>query len=440
VATTLAEPSAGAPDGGAPDVSTPARPEAVPAYSWYALAVLTAVYVLNFLDRSLMYILFAPIKKEMAFTDLQLALLGTTSFVIFYTLLGIPFGRLADRVVRKRLIAGGLAVWSLFSGLTGFADGFWAIFFCRVMVGVGEATLGPAALSMLSDYFPVKMRATVQSIYSSGIAVGGGLAFFLGGWLGQTQGWRWAFYLLGFPGLLLAVVVFFLREPPRGATEVAAVRAAARASAGWRGLLRSAPLRYHYVGFALFALASNNLGIWGPTFFVRVHQMSLLKVGTTAGLLSIVVGIPAMVVGGVYADRLSRRLRGGRMAFSALTAASTVPLWVGVLFVNHLPALLALNVVLYGLVITWVGPATAEVHDIAGPGLRGVAIGIFFSLVNVVAYGIGAPVIGTISDALGVAADPGAMRYSLLVCPAACAAGALLLWLGSRARALELGR
>src|SRR5512141_927329 len=111
------------------DVDVAAQPASVAAdkvqpYSWYALAVLTAVYVLNFLDRTLIYILFAPIKKEMAFTDLQLALLGTTSFVIFYTLLGIPFGRLADRRNRKNLIAAGLAIWSLFSGLTGFAGSF----------------------------------------------------------------------------------------------------------------------------------------------------------------------------------------------------------------------------------------------------------------------------------------------------------------------------
>src|SRR5436305_3734509 len=179
--------------------------ERIAPYSWYALALLTAVYVLNFLDRSLIYILFTPIKKEMAFTDLQLALLGTTSFVIFYTLLGIPFGRLADRVVRKNMIAGGLAVWSLFSGLTGFAHGFWPLFFCRVMVGVGEATLGPAALSLLSDYFPPRIRATVQSIYSSGVAIGAGLAFLFGGQIAQYyNSWRVPFYLLGFPGLVFA--------------------------------------------------------------------------------------------------------------------------------------------------------------------------------------------------------------------------------------------
>ncbi|MFP5285294.1 MAG: MFS transporter, partial [Thermoanaerobaculia bacterium] len=181
----------------------PAARQEVSAYSWYALLLLTLVYVLNFLDRMVIYILFVPIQTEMKFSDFQLAVLGTTSFVIFYTLLGIPFGRLADRVVRKNLIAGGLAVWSLFSGLTGFADSFWTIFLCRLMVGVGEATLGPAALSLLSDYFPPRLRATVQGIYSSGIAIGGGLAFFLGGWIGQAYGWRWAIYLLGFPGVAL---------------------------------------------------------------------------------------------------------------------------------------------------------------------------------------------------------------------------------------------
>src|SRR5512142_1315690 len=267
--------------------------ESVAAYSWYALAVLTTVYVLNFLDRTLIYILFTPIKKEMAFSDLQLALLGSTSFVIFYTLLGIPFGRLADRTDRKNLIAAGLAVWSLFSGLTGFAGSFWTMFLCRVMVGVGEATLGPAALSLVSDYFPPRMRATAQSVYASGIAIGGGLAFFLGGWIGQLYGWRPAFYFLGFPGLVLALLVFLLREQPRGATDGAVAK---QSSTDWKSIFRSVPLRYLFAGYALFGLASNNLGIWVPTFFVRVHHISLLVIGAAAGIVSIAVGIPAMVL------------------------------------------------------------------------------------------------------------------------------------------------
>src|SRR3982074_43508 len=118
------------------DIVPAANSDRVPVYSWYALAVLTVVYVLNFLDRTLIYILFTPIKKEMAFSDLQLDLLGSTSFVIFYTLLGIPFGRLADRTTRRSSVGCGRTGWSLFSGLTGFAKGFWTMFFCRLMVGV----------------------------------------------------------------------------------------------------------------------------------------------------------------------------------------------------------------------------------------------------------------------------------------------------------------
>ncbi|MEA2572308.1 MAG: hypothetical protein QOI24_4309 [Acidobacteriota bacterium] len=404
----------------------------VPAYSWYALALLSAVYVLNFLDRTVIYVLFTPIKKELALTDLQLALVGTLSFVILYTSLGIPFGRLADRGSRKLMIGAGLAIWSLFSGLTGFAHSFGALFFCRLMVGVGEATLGPAALSLLSDYFPPRMRATVQSIYASAIALGGGLAFFLGGSIGQVYGWRWAFYLLGFPGLLLAVLVFALREPPRGNTETTPIAAS---SSDWKLLFRSKPLLYLFAGYALFALSSNNLGIWATAFFVRVHHMTLLQIGFAGGILSVVVGIPVTILGGYYADRVSRKFRGGRMAVTACAALASIPLWLGLLYINNLIVLLLLNVVLYGLALMWVGPAAADIHDIAGPNLRGLGIGIFFSIANIAAYGIGSPLIGRLSDVLGVATNPEQMRIALLVCPAACALSAVLLWMGSRARA-----
>lgn len=410
----------------------PAAAERVPGYSWYALAILTTVYVLNFLDRQVMYVLFSPIQKEMSFSDLQLALLGSTSFVLLYTALGVPFGALADRVSRKRMIAVGLAVWSLFSGLTGFTTSFWTMFLCRLMVGVGEATLGPAALSLLSDYFPTRMRGTVQAVYASAIATGGGLAFFLGGWIAQSHGWRWAFYLLGFPGLALAVLVFLLKEPHRGRTETAAV--AATAKADWRLLFRSKPLLYIYAGYGLVGLASNNIAVWVTAFLIRVHNLSLLTIGVAAGVISLLVGIPAMILGGYFSDRVSRRLRGGRMAFTSLAALLSVPLWLALLFTSHLSVLVAVNIALYALAILWVGPATADVHDLAGPHLRGLAIGIFFSIVNLGAYFIGSPLIGMLSDQLGVATNPSQMRFSLLVCPVACAIGALLLWMGSRER------
>jgi len=425
-------------------LTTNGEQDTVPAYSWYALAVLTLVYVLNFLDRSLIYILFTPIKREMALTDLQLALLGSTSFVIFYTLLGIPFGRLADRVNRKRLIAAGLAVWSLFSGLTGFADGFWEIFGCRVMVGVGEATLGPAALSLLSDYFPQRLRATVGAIYSSGIAAGGGIAFFLGGWIGGTLGWRWAFYLLGFPGLVLCLVVLGLREVQRGRTEVETPIAAAPTGSmtkdatkettkrDWSIIFKSVPLRFHCLGYALFALAANSLTMWGPSFFTRVHGVDIATFGRVAGTLALFGGVLGTILGGHFADRLRRHGRGGRMLFTACGALAAIPLWFILLFSNTPALLIVAAFVMYGVALMWLGPAAADVHDIVGPKLRGLGIGVYLFTVNVIGYGIGPPIFGKVNDLAGVASNPQRMRYALLIAPLACLLSALSLLIGSR--------
>ncbi|HEU4874326.1 MAG TPA: MFS transporter [Pyrinomonadaceae bacterium] len=401
----------------------------VRSYSWYALGLLTLVYVFNYLDRTIIYILLPLIKREMAFTDLQLALLGSMSFVIFFTVLGIPFGRLADRAVRKNMIAAGLAVWSLFSGLTGFATGFWSLLICRMMVGVGEATLGPAALSLLSDYFPPRVRATVQAIYSSGIAIGAGLAFFLGGWLGQYYGWRVAFYALGFPGLAIAVLVFFLREARRGTTETVTTRYTA---SDWKILFKSVPLRYHYLGYGCFGLAANNLSFWGPTFVTRVYQLDLVTIGFYGGVLTLIAGVPGTILGGYLADKFRRFGRGGRMLFGALAALIAVPFWLLFIFSGNLLLLLLANLVLLALSLVWLGPAAADVHDIAGPELRGLGIGVYFFAV-IIAYGIGSLVIGQLNDWLGATATPLNMRFSMLLCPLACLVAALSLWQGSRA-------
>jgi MFS family permease len=395
-------------------------------YSWYALSLLTLVYVFNYLDRTIIYILLPLIKKEMAFTDLQLAMLGSMSFVIFFTVLGIPFGRLADRVVRKNMIAAGLAVWSLCSGLTGFATGFWSLLICRVMVGVGEATLGPAALSLLSDYFPPRVRATVQAIYSSGIAIGAGLAFFLGGWLGQYYGWRLAFYALGFPGLVIAILVFLLREEPRGTTEVATTKYTAN---DWKILFKSIPLRYHYLGYGCFGLAANNLSFWGPTFLTRVYKLDLLTIGKWGGLLTLVAGVPGTILGGYFADRFRRFGRGGRMLFGGLAALIAVPFWLLFIFSGNLLLLLIANLVLLALSLVWLGPAAADVHDIAGPQLRGLGIGVYFFAV-IIAYGIGSLIIGQVNDWLVVSTTPLNMRFSMLLCPLACLVASISLWRG----------
>src|SRR5437868_6316416 len=306
-------------------------PEKTPAYSWYALALLLLIYVLNFLDRTIIYILFPLIKKEMAFSDTQLALLGTTSFVIFYTVLGIPFGRLADRSSRTKIIACGVIIWSLFSGLTAFANDFWTLFACRVMVGVGEATLGPAAISLLSDYFPPLRRATITSIYSMGIAIGAGLAALLGGSLSQF-GWRTAFMIIGFPGAVFGILVFFLREPAR-AVEVGPIDSSYSRFDG-KKLLPNKPFLLLCVGYAVLGLATNNLSIWGVTFYSRLHKFDLPTIGFWGGVLTLAAGIPATLFGGAIADWF-KKIGLGRMLFGSLLALVSVPFWLLLIFSDH---------------------------------------------------------------------------------------------------------
>jgi MFS family permease len=412
--------------------------EKASSYAWYALALLTIVYALNFLDRQIIYILFQPIKQEMAFSDTQLSLLGATSFVIFYTLLGIPFGWYADRGSRKKLIAVGLIVWSLFSGLTGFATDFWTLFLCRLLVGVGEATLGPAAISLLSDYFPPTKRATVTSIYSMGIAVGAGLAAFLGGWIGFHYGWRWAFYLLGFPGIILAALVFLLREPFRSKDANAA--GTDYSSSGWKNLLNSKPFIFLCLGYALLGLATNNLSIWGAVFYTRVYRLDIATIGFYSGIFVIITGIPATLYGGVLADYFHRKRRGGRMLYGAVLSLISIPFWLLLLFAPNYQTAFFANFVLLGAALAWLGAAAADATEIAGAKLRGLAVAIYFFAVNIAAYAIGSTLIGKLNDLAGIVTNPQTgvttntemMRYTLLVCPLACLLAAMCLWLGSR--------
>ena len=407
--------------------------EKASAYAWYALALLMIVYILNFLDRTIIYILFPLIKKEMEFSDTQLALLGTTSFVIFYTLLGIPFGRMADKGSRTRIIAIGVAVWSLFSGLTAFAGDFWTIFFCRVMVGVGEATLGPAAISLLSDYFPPAKRATVTSIYSMGIAIGAGLAALLGGSLSQ-YGWRTAFMIVGFPGILLGILVYLLKEPAR---TVASAADSSYTEADWKRLVTNRSFILLCVGYALLGLATNNLSIWGATFYSRLHKFDLVTIGFFGGLLTLVAGIPATLFGGVIADKFRKRERGGRMLYGSLLSLISVPFWLLLIFTDNVYLILIANFFLLAAALAWLGAAAADVTEIAGVNLRGLGIAIYFFSVNIAAYLIGSNLIGYLNDRFGATADPAMMRYALLVCPAACLASAACLFLGRRARNSE---
>lgn len=190
--------------------------------AWWALGLLAFINLLNYLDRNVIFALFEPIKAELGLSDAQLGWLGS-AYILVFSLAALPFGVLSDVKSRKGVIAGGVAVWSLFTALSGMVRNFGQLFFCRAAVGVGEAAYGPAANSMTADYFPGKDRAIAMGILAAGIPLGGVLGLLLGGWLEQIYGWRVAFMAVGLPGFLCALLVSRLRDPTR-AEQPASVR------------------------------------------------------------------------------------------------------------------------------------------------------------------------------------------------------------------------
>ena len=204
----------------------------VPAYNWYALSVLVLIYILNFIDRQILSILANDIKADLGVDDAYLGFLYGTAFAIFYALFGIPLGKLADSWKRVRLMTIGLTLWSAMTALSGFAQNAVQLTVARIGVGVGEATASPSAYSLISDWFPTRLRATALAIYSSGLYIGGGISLAIGGLVVDNwnaaypdggplglAGWQAAFIAVGVPGLLLALWVLTLREPVRGAID-----------------------------------------------------------------------------------------------------------------------------------------------------------------------------------------------------------------------------
>jgi len=276
-------------------------------YAWYALAVLVLVYAINFIDRQVLSILAEDIKADMGLSDAQLGFLYGTAFAIFYTVFGLPLGRLADAWHRGRLMALGLAAWSLMTALSGFATSYAQLALARIGVGVGEASASPAAFSMLADYFPKHQRALAMAIYSSGVFVGLGLSLPLGGWIATTwnetyaaggaplglAGWQAAFLGVGIPGLFVAAWVLSLREPMRGAID--GFPSPIVVPGAWRAFARE------------LAAILPPFTFWTASRFqggLRVNLIAALIAGIAAWLLIVTFGDPAQWISyavGIYA-------------------------------------------------------------------------------------------------------------------------------------------
>ena len=398
-------------------------------YAYYVLAVLFVVYVFNFIDRQILSILLQPIKEDLQVSDTAMGFLTGFAFAVFYAIAGLPLARVADRWVRRSLIALSLATWSLMTAASGLARNFTDLALARVGVGIGEAGCTPPAHSLLSDYFPPERRATVLAVYACGIYMGVGLGFWLGGWLNDAFGWRVAFMVIGLPGVAMALVVrFTVREPPRGMSErTASTSRSYSLGETWRFLTRLPSGRRISLGAAFQAFVGYGLGTWIPAFFIRLHGMTPGELGLWLSWITGIGGAIGAFSGGWLADRWVRDQPRARAYISLVGALCSTPFIIAALVLDNttLALLSFFPANIFGTM--WIGPAGSIVQDLAPPAMRATASAVFIFILTMIGLGAGPQTVGILNDLIGT---PDAIRYSLLgVAVSTSLLSAVFFWL-----------
>lgn len=397
----------------APPVPQETAPTVGGPYAYYVLGVLFVMYIFNFLDRQLLAILLQPIKEDLQISDTALGFLTGFAFAVFYTFAGLPLARLADRWVRRSLIAISIATWSIMTAASGLARGFTDLALARIGVGIGEAGATPPAHSLLSDYFPPEKRATVLALYACGVPVGSGLGFWLGGWINDTFGWRMAFVAVGLPGILVALLIrLTVREPIRGASEHRPVSTRQYSlQEVWRFFSGLPSGRRISLAAACIAFAGYGLAAWIPAFFIRIHHMTPGQLGLWMSWITALGGVIGSFSGGVIADRWGRTQPRARAYVSLTGALLSIPFNVAsVMLDDYRLALLSFLPATIGATL-WFGPATSIVQDLVPPSMRATASAVFIFILTIIGLGAGPQVVGILNDWIGT---PDAIRYSLL--------------------------
>jgi predicted MFS family arabinose efflux permease len=400
-----------------PASETAAEVEFTRGYANYVVFVLFVVYIFNFIDRQILTILLQDIKDELGVSDAAMGFLTGFAFAIFYTIAGIPIARWADTGTRRSIIALGLTAWSAMTALSGLAQNFTHLALARIGVGVGEAAASPPAHSLISDYFPQERRASALSFYNSGISFGVMFGLLIGGWINEFFNWRVAFFVVGVPGLGMALVLrYTVREPPRGYSERGPVDASTDAVADVARYLLS---RRSFVYFALAsgftAFQAYGFGAWIPTFLRRVHEMGSGAVGTWFGLIAGIGGAAGAIFGGLLADRLGRRDTRWYLWVPALSTLAGYPfIFPFLLHPNEVVALVSLlPAVVFGSM--YLGPTIAITHALVKVRMRALASAVLLFILNIIGLGAGPQAVGILNDVLDSRFGDEAVRYSLLI-------------------------
>lgn len=400
------------------------------SYRKYVLGALLTVYIFNFVDRTIINILTEPIKESFGVEDWQMGLLGGPAFAVLYTFIGIPIARLAEKNHRVWIIAGSVALWSLMTALCGFATSFIALFIFRIGVSIGEAGCSPPANSIIADYFVPAKRSTAVSTYALGIPLGGMVAYVFGGYIAGSldgvtvaavlrdwgwlwavnaldwqsiEGWRVAFVVIGLPGIIVAMIVkMTVREPPRGYTDPPDTQGKEQVSfAEVLKILATKPSYWHItIGVTITSFVNYGVGQFFVSFLIRTHEMSIFDASIKIAMILAVMASIGTFMSGYLADRYSERYPKALAWIPMIAVLASAPMFVAGYLLDSLfiaiPILMIGNMLLY----TYLCPLYAVPSGVVDSRMRATSVAVTLFIVNLLGYGLGPPLIGTLSTIL----------------------------------------
>jgi len=371
----------------------------VRAYSYYVLGVLLLIYIVNFVDRTILSIVAQPMKEELGLADWQLGVLSGIAFAFFYVFMGVPVAGLAERRSRVKIISVLIVIWSIMTALCGLAQNFTQILLARFGVGVGEGGCSPASHSIIADYFPRKQRSFALSLYSIGTPAGALFGALIGGWTAQHFGWRMAFMVVGLPGILLALLMFTIREPLRGRFDPPAAATVAPSLLMTLKLLARKKTFVHIcIGASLATFANYGISSFAVPYLLRGFDVSLSFASSGYGLVTGIAAVFGVALGGWLVDRFGAKDRRWYTWIPAMGVALSTPLYFLTLAQTSLVALAGFVVLPAIIHYLYMGPTYGLTSNLVEPRMRATAAAILLLFMNLFGLGLGPTVVGILSD------------------------------------------
>jgi MFS family permease len=412
----------------------PPYPSSIAA--WYSVAVLMLMYIFSFIDRTTISLLVEPMKRDLHISDTQIGMLQGLAFALLYTFLGLPIARLSDRHSRRAIIAAGVFIWSIMATLCGLARTAGQLFVARIGVGVGEATLSPAAYSIITDSFPLSKLGRAFGVYNIGITIGAGTAFLVGGivvaavshagatytlpLIGEVRAWQMVFIVTGAPGILLPLLLLTFREPVR--------RGLLKQSAAGTTAIKRPPLRevlayvwlnrkfygLYFVALALLSMCGYCVAAWLPTALIRAYGVTAGQVGKVLGVSTILMNSTGMLLAGFLCDRLTRQGKLDAPIVVALISACGIAVFGGLpSIMPNVPSVWAALFVAGLTFNAYNGVGPMAINQVTPNQYRAQVSAVYLFVVNALGLGVGPTLVPLVNE--HIFHDPLKIRFSLII-------------------------